>query len=47
MFDFITELPASKISGVIYDSIMVVVCRLTKMAHYILARANWNGTELA
>jgi hypothetical protein len=46
-FDFITELPVSKISGVIYDSIMVVVCRLTKMAHYIPARADWNGTELA
>lgn len=31
----------------VYDSIMVVVCRLTKMAHYIPARADWNGTELA
>jgi hypothetical protein len=46
-FDFITKLPASKISGVIYDSIMVVVCRLTKIAHYILVRADWNSIELA
>jgi hypothetical protein len=46
-FDFITELPISKFSGVTYDAIMVVVCRLTKMAHYIPARADWNGTELA
>jgi hypothetical protein len=46
-FDFITELPESRISGVIYDAIMVVVCRLTKMVHYIPARADWNGTELA
>jgi hypothetical protein len=46
-FDFITELPESRISGVTYDAIMVVVCRLTKMVHYIPARADWNGTELA
>jgi hypothetical protein len=36
-FDFITELPESRVSGVIYDAIMVVVCRLTKMSYYILA----------
>jgi hypothetical protein len=46
-FDFITELPPSRISGLVYDSIMVVVCRLTKMAHYIPARADWDGTDLA
>jgi hypothetical protein len=46
-FDFITELPPSKISGLVYDSIMVVVCRLTKMAHYIPARADWDGIDLA
>jgi hypothetical protein len=46
-FDFITELPESRVSGVTYDAIMVVVCRLTKMSHYIPARADWNGTELA
>jgi hypothetical protein len=45
-FNFITELPASKISGVTYDSIMVIVCRLTKMAYYVPAKADWNGTEL-
>ena len=47
MFDFITELPPSKMSGVVYDAIMVVVCRLTKMAHYIPARGDWDGTDLA
>jgi hypothetical protein len=46
-FDFITELPPSKISGIVYDAIMVVVCRLTKMAHYIPARGDWDGTDLA
>jgi hypothetical protein len=35
--DFITELPLSKIARVVYDSILVVVNRLTKMSHYILA----------
>jgi hypothetical protein len=39
-FNFITKLPVSKISRVIYNSIIVVVYRLTKIAHYILARAN-------
>jgi hypothetical protein len=46
-FDFITELPPSKFNGVVYDAIMVVVCRLTKMAHYIPARGDWDGTDLA
>lgn len=45
--DFITELPPSKFMGVIYDSILVIVDRLTKMAHYVPARANWDGTDLA
>jgi len=45
--DFITELPPSKLSGVTYDSILVVVCRLTKMAHYIPARSDWDGIDLA
>lgn len=39
-FDFITELPPSKVGGLVYDAIMVVVCRLTKMAHYIPARGD-------
>jgi hypothetical protein len=46
-FNFITELPPSRISGLVYDSIMVVVCRLTKIAYYIPARADWDGTDLA
>jgi hypothetical protein len=45
--DFITELPPSKFAGVVYDAILVVVCRLTKMAHYILARGDWDGVDLA
>jgi len=45
--DFIPELPASTLSGVTYDSLMVVVCRLTKMAHYIPAKMDWDGVDLA
>lgn len=45
--DFITELPPSKLSGVVYDSILVIVCKLTKMAHYVPARADWDGVDLA
>jgi hypothetical protein len=45
--DFITELPPSSYGGVVYDAILVVVCRLTKMAHYIPARGDWDGSDLA
>jgi hypothetical protein len=45
--DFITELPPSKISGVVYDAILVIMDRLTKMAHYVPAQANWDGSDLA
>lgn len=45
--DFITELPPSKFTGIVYDAILVVVCRLTKMSHYIPARGDWDGSELA
>jgi hypothetical protein len=37
--DFITELLLSKLARVVYDSILVVVDRLTKMSYYILAIA--------
>jgi hypothetical protein len=46
-FDFITKLPPSKVSGVVYDAIMVVVCRLTKIAYYVLAQIDWDGVDLA
>jgi len=45
--DFITELPPSKYLGQVYDSILVVVDRLTKMAHYIPALATWTAQDLA
>ncbi len=45
--DFITELPPSKISRVVYDAILVIMDRLTKMAHYVPARADWDGSDLA
>ena len=45
--DFITELPPSKLSRVVYDAILVIACRLTKMAHYVPARADWDGSDLA
>jgi hypothetical protein len=45
--DFITELPPSKFAGVVYDAILIVVYRLTKIAHYIPARGDWDGVDLA
>jgi hypothetical protein len=45
--DFITELPLSKVNSVVYNAILVVVCRLTKIAYYIPARGDWDGVNLA
>ena len=45
--DFITELPLSTLSRVTYDAILVIVCRLSKMAHYVPARTDWDGIDLA
>jgi len=45
--DFITELPYSKYQGQVYDSILVIVDRLTKMAHYIPAKSDWKAHDLA
>jgi hypothetical protein len=38
--DFITELPTSTFTGILYDSILVVVDRLTKMSHYIPSQSD-------
>jgi hypothetical protein len=49
--DFIVKLPLSKLSGSIdtteYDSIWVVVDRLTKMAHFLPCQETMNATQLA
>lgn len=45
--DFIPDLPPSKFMGVVYNAILVIVCRLTKMAHYIPARMDWEAEDLA
>jgi hypothetical protein len=38
--DFITELPTSTFTGILYNSILVVVDRLTKISHYILSQSD-------
>ena len=45
--DFITGLPASKRRGVVYDSILVIVDRLTKMARYVPVTKKIDAAELA
>ena len=47
--DFIIQLPPSKdtVTGVIYDSILVVVNRLTKHAQFIPRRENKSAGKLA
>ena len=44
--DFITDLPPSNFHGRIYDSILVVVDRYTKMARYIPCNKTITATEL-
>ncbi|KAL2009177.1 hypothetical protein VTN00DRAFT_7371 [Thermoascus crustaceus] len=47
--DFITDLPASKepLTGIIYDSILVIVDRLTKYAYFLPYKKSSNVEELA
>ena len=45
--DFITDLPKSKFLGMEYDSILVVVDRFTKMAHFVPSRKDVRADELA
>lgn len=45
--DFITGLPESHAYGGVYDAILVVVCKFSKMAHYIPARKDWTAGQLA
>lgn len=45
--DFITDLPPCKYLRQVYDSILVIVCRLTKMAHYVPVWSKITATEYA
>ena len=45
--DFITELPTSELNGHEYDSILVVVCRFSKMGHFIPVRGDLDAPGLA
>ena len=47
--DFITQLPASRCSQTasVYDAILVLVDRYSKLARYIPARGNWSAVDLA
>ena len=47
--DFITKLPKSRepLTGVEFDSILVINNRLTKLAHFILYRESLTAEELA
>ncbi|SLM36152.1 Ribonuclease H-like domain [Lasallia pustulata] len=45
--DFITGLPESYVYGGVYNGILVVVCKFSKMAHYIPARKDWTAGQLA
>ena len=46
--DFITKLPTSKDSAtsVIYDSILIVVDRLTKWVYFFLYKETWTTEQL-
>ena len=45
--DFITGLPPSKYRGFVYDSILVIVDRFTKMVRYLPTNTTINAAELA
>ena len=45
--DFITDLPPSKRGGCVYDAILVIVDRYSKMLIYVLTTKRCTATELA
>ena len=45
--DFIVKLPESEFMGLTYDSILVVVDRLTKYAHFIPCTEGQNAKQLS
>ena len=45
--DFVIDLPPSEFLGVIYNSILVIIDRFTKMAYYVLTKASLTLVELA
>ena len=42
--DFVTGLPTTDSQ---FDTVMVVVCRLSKMVHFTLCKSTWNAEEVA
>ena len=44
--DFITKLPLSRYGNDVYDAILIVVCRLSKMALYIHGKSTWTAEDL-
>jgi hypothetical protein len=48
ILDFVTGLPPLKDSlGCVYDAILVIVCRLLKMALYVPALKTWDAKQFA
>ena len=45
--DFITDLPPSRNNKAVYDAILVIVDRFSKMSLYIPAKKNWRVEDLA
>jgi len=45
--DFITDLPPSRLGSEVYDSILVVVDRFTKMSHYVPTRKDIDAERLS
>ena len=45
--DFITDLPPSRLDGNVYDAILVIVDRFSKMVHYIPSRKDVKAESLA
>src|SRR5208282_6669074 len=45
--DFVTDLPLAKYNGQVYDSILVVMDRFSKMVHYIPSRKDIDAKTLS
>ena len=45
--DFITDLPPSRNNKTVYDTILVIIDRFSKMSLYIPAKKTWRAEDLA
>ncbi len=45
--DFIMDMPPLEFHGVVYDSILIVICHYTQITRYVPSQIDWTAERLA